>query len=176
MRPPVSLRSVISRSYATRLPQRPPARAPDPFTDPKVVHQTVSNDLTFIHRPPPSAPTPLSYTTAPVSPLLQPKPQVTASGPLPPRLGRAAPERMSDEAIAEMQRLRKEDPETWTTASLARKFGCTQTFVMMKAPLKMSLRKQRRRERDAEHEKFRNRWGEKRSLIRDIQHKRREMW
>lgn len=83
---------------------------------------------------------------------------------------------MSDEDIAEMQKLRKEDPDTWTATSLARKFGCTQAFVMIKAPLKMSERKKRRRERDVEHEKFRSQWGEKRALIREIQHKRRDYW
>ena len=83
---------------------------------------------------------------------------------------------MSDEDIEEMRRLRKEDPDTWTAASLARKFGCTQTFVMTKAPLKMSERKKRVRARDAEHEKMRSQWGEKKSLIREIRQKRREFW
>lgn len=177
MRPPAALRPFLTRSYASRLPQRPPHRAPDPLIDPKVVHQSVTDDLTFIHRPPPSAPSPISYTSAPISPLLQPKAQDATSGPLPPRLSnKPEPERMSDEDIEEMRRLRKEDPDTWTAASLARKFGCTQTFVMTKAPLKMSERKKRVRARDAEHEKMRSQWGEKKSLIREIRQKRREFW
>lgn len=83
---------------------------------------------------------------------------------------------MSDEAIAEMRQLRQEDPDTWTTASLARRFGCSQTFVMIKAPLKMSERKKRLRARDAEHAEFRSQWGQRRSMVRDIRQKRREFW
>ncbi|KAH8104817.1 mitochondrial ribosomal protein subunit L20-domain-containing protein [Cristinia sonorae] len=177
MRPPAALRPLLARSYSSRLPQRPPARAPDPLSDPKVVHQPITDDLTFIHRPPPSAPSPLSYTISPASPLLQPKPQNATSSLLPPRLSnKPEPARMSDEAIAEMKRLRKEDPDAWTTAQLARKFGCTRTFVMTKAPLKMSERKKRLRERDEEHAQFRDAWGEKRSLLRAVKQKRREFW
>ncbi|TCD70563.1 hypothetical protein EIP91_002909 [Steccherinum ochraceum] len=176
MRPPSVLRPFLTRSYASRLPQRPPARAPDPLTDPNVVHQPISDDLTFVHRTPPSAPSPLSYTTAPTSPLLQPKLQDATATSLPPRLGKPDPNWMTDEAIAEMRQLRKEDPDTWTTASLARRFGCSQTFVMMKAPLKMSERKKRLRARDAEHEEFRGQWGQRRTMVREIRQKRREFW
>ncbi|KAJ2978638.1 hypothetical protein NUW54_g11257 [Trametes sanguinea] len=68
---PLSLRLPFSRSYATRLPERPPYRAPDPLrNNPHATYQELADkNLTFIHRPPPTAPSPLSYTTSPASPL-----------------------------------------------------------------------------------------------------------
>lgn len=172
------LRPVLSRCYSSRLPERPPYRAPDPLTnDPNVVHQTLPNDLTFIHRPPPTAPTPFSYTTAPASPLLK-KDASSAGNPLPPtlRTEKPQPERLSDEQVARLRKLRAEDPVKWTRGRLAKEFGCTQSFVMHVAALKSSDRKKALTLREAEHEKARSTWGEKRSLVREIRKKRREFW
>ncbi len=172
------LRPVLSRCYSSRLPERPPYRAPDPLTnDPNVTHQSLPNDLTFIHRPPPTAPTPFSYTTSPASPLLDESTLATGST-LPPTLRpeKLQPERLSDEQIARLRKLRAEDPVKWTRGRLAKEFGCTQSFVMHVAALKSSDRKKALASRDAEHENARSEWGEKRSLVREIRKKRRDFW
>ncbi|KAH0831916.1 hypothetical protein J3R83DRAFT_12799 [Lanmaoa asiatica] len=74
------------RTYATRRPEKPPARFPDPLrNNPNAVVTPLEGDkLTFIHRPPPSAPSPHSTTLDPASPLL--RPAATTGGPLPPLL------------------------------------------------------------------------------------------
>lgn len=172
------LRPVLSRAYSSRLPERPPYRAPDPLTsDSNVVHQPLPNDLTFIHRPPPTAPSPFSYTTSPSSPLLRPR-EASTSGALPPTLrsGKPEPERLSDEQVARLRKLRAEDPAKWTRGRLAKEFGCTTSFVMHVAALKPADRKKAKALRDAEHEKARSQWGEKKSMVREIRKKRREFW
>lgn len=174
------LRPVLSRCYSTRLPERPPYRAPDPLiNNPNVVHQSLPNDLTFIHRPPPTAPTPFSYTTAPSSPLLQPSSSSTETGgPVPPALRAEKPqhERMSDDQIAKLRKLRAEDPAKWTRGKLAKEFGCTPSFVMHVAAMKSAERKKALALRDEEHEEARSKWGERKSIVRAIRKKRREFW
>ncbi|OSX59983.1 hypothetical protein POSPLADRAFT_1172267 [Postia placenta MAD-698-R-SB12] len=172
------LKAPLVRTYATRLPQKPPHRAPDPLiNNAHAAYQSLPEDLTFIHRPPPTAPSPLSYTSSPASPLL--KSHASDTGvPLPPTLRtlQAAPERLTTEAIAEMRRLRKEDPATWTRAALAKKFGCTSLFIMKMAPLDKSERRRVLDKRDAEHEDSRSRWGEKKAFFREAARKRKEFW
>ncbi|KAI0786862.1 mitochondrial ribosomal protein subunit L20-domain-containing protein [Abortiporus biennis] len=168
------LRAAWSRSYSSRLPQRPLARFPDPLQD--VAHQPLPDDLTFIHRPPPSAPSPLSYTTSPVSPLL--KAEVTPKdGPLPPPMKKTA-ERplMSREDMEKLRKLRSEDPIKWTRGALAKEFNCTRAFVMRIAPLPTQQKKKALAQRSEEHEKNREQWGEKKFMVREIRRKRRELW
>ncbi|GJE88340.1 hypothetical protein PsYK624_044230 [Phanerochaete sordida] len=182
MRPPLPLRSLTSiRTYATRLPERPPYRAPDPLVNnPNAAYEALPDDLTFIHRPPPSAPSPESYTTLPTSPLLKPvAPAAAGDTALPPALAprkKAAAERMSQERIAEMQRLRAADPAAWTAGRLAKAFGCTQHFARIVAPLAKPLRRAALAARDAEHAARRERWGEKKLLQREVVQKRKEFW
>ena len=155
-KPRFSLRPLLQVRYSSRLPERPPYRAPDPLVNnPHAEYTALSNDLTFIHRPPPSAAPPESYTTLPSSPLLKPpQPKATStSTDLPPVLREPKPveKLVSYEEILEMRRLRSEDPELWTAGKLAKKFGCTQTFVRLHARLPRSVRKQAVAKRDAEH-------------------------
>lgn len=144
----------LTRTYASRLPQRPPARGPDPLVNnPHATYESLPGDLTFIHRPPPTAPTPESFTTLPSSPLLRP-PTATSSISLPPELfpdSRAQPPRMSQEDIQQMKMLRKSDKATWTVAKLAEEFGCTPTFVKLMAPLTPAQRKKKLTAREEEH-------------------------
>ncbi|KAI0916813.1 hypothetical protein AcW1_007838 [Taiwanofungus camphoratus] len=172
------LRPALFRTYATRLPEKPPYRAPDPLVNnPNALYQSLPGDLTFIHRPPPSAPSPLSYTTSPASPLLQQSsaPQDT---PVPPALRdeKGQPPRVSDEDLAKIRQLRAEDPFTWTRARLAKEFKCTPGFIWRVAAMKLRDRKKVLAQRDEEHEKFRSRWGERKRLVREIAKKRREFW
>ncbi|KAI0264015.1 mitochondrial ribosomal protein subunit L20-domain-containing protein [Gloeopeniophorella convolvens] len=169
----------LVRGYATRLPQKPPMRHPDPLLkDPSAVTTSLPDDLTFIHRPPPSAPTPLSFTTNPVSPLLRPAPAALDGAPLPPPLAKPKPgyKRVPDEAIAEMRRLRTENPKLWTRSKLAEKFGCSHSFISYAAPLSRDARRIALARRDTVHEKARARWGEVTATIRDIRKKRKEFW
>ncbi|KAI9510851.1 mitochondrial ribosomal protein subunit L20-domain-containing protein [Russula earlei] len=167
----------LTRGYATRLPQKPPIRHPDPLSN--AVTTSLPEHLTFIHRPPPSPPTPFSLTVNPSSPLLRTEPPAQSTIlDLPPPLKKPAltHPRLSEEAIAEMRRLRTENPSFYTCRKLADSFGCSPSFVSYIAPLKPSQQRAALAKRDREHEKARARWGEKASLIREIRRKRKEFW
>lgn len=170
----------LARGYATRLPQKPPMRHPDPLLNkPNAVSTSLPKDLTFIHRPPPSAPTPLSYTVNPTSPLLRSEPQIPPTGSaLPPPLNNAtlAHPRLPEDKISEMRRLREQNPAFYTRSKLANTFGCSPSFVSYVAPLKPSQQRAALAKREREHEKARSRWGEKAALIREIRQKRKEFW
>ncbi|KAJ3553089.1 hypothetical protein NM688_g3804 [Phlebia brevispora] len=179
-KPRLHIRPVLTRAYATRLPERPRFKVKDPLlNNPHAAYQELPGDLTFIHRPPPSAASPESYTTAPTSPLLRSSTSADVQQSLPPVLfpkSKPEPPRMSDENLAEMRRLRAENPSEWTAGKLAKKFDCTQTFVRLMAPLKKVNKRIALAQRDAEHAVFRERWGEKKKLIKDIRDKRKEFW
>lgn len=180
------------RTYATRWPrpkpgtaERPPYRPSDPLNaeNPHVTVTKLTEDgLTFVHRPPPSAPSPNSLTTNPVSPLLRPASAATPSEgtPLPPFLRPSAnkeqPQRMSDEDIKEMKRLRFEDPKKWTRGVLAKKFGCTQTFVGLKAALRKPDRREAIEARDAEHTRKKEKWSDRHQEVMAIRKRRKELW
>lgn len=160
--------------------ERPAYHAKDPLVNnPKaVVINLEDENLTFIHRPPPTAPSPLSYTTAPASPLLRP-PTVPYDGPLPP-LSRAPPPepqpRLSDEDLEKLRQLRLSDPVKYTRGRLAKMFNCSQSFVGQVAALKKPQRKAIVKTRDEIHESFREKWSEKHSVVMAIRKKRRELW
>ncbi|KAH9851547.1 mitochondrial ribosomal protein subunit L20-domain-containing protein [Lenzites betulinus] len=174
----LSLRLPFSRSYATRLPERPPYRAPDPLrSHPDRWQELPEISSTFIHRPPPTAPSPLSFTTAPASPLLKDGP-TPAEGALPPTVAKekGAKPRMTDEAIAKMRTLRREDPGKWTRGRLAREFDCTPWFVGKMVTLAGPERRRALETRDEAHAAARGKWGERKTLQADIRKKRKEFW
>lgn len=179
-----------SRSYGTRthvMPRthkahKPPPRPTDPLNNnPHAGMQNLDDNLTFIHRPPPTAPTPFSTTLEPASPLLRP-PTESESGPLhlPPLLRPSAyvkePPRVTSEQIKEIRRLRRENPEKYSRTKLAEMFNCTSHFIAQIAALPPTKRKEFTKTRSEAHEKVRQRWGEKKSLFMDIRKKRREFW
>ena len=206
------------RNYATtrlrvdkRRPERPPHRPPDPLANinnnnPNAVVSKLKDDetLTFIHWRPPTAPSPFSLTTAPVSPLLRPSPLLSTPPstiaadpaaaattmprtrrPLPPLLRPSAEaaqnqhqerERLSDEAVAEIRRLRRTHPEEYSRGRLAKMFGCTQAFVAAVAALPKPMRKRMVRKRDEGHARARAQWGERREEIRATRQRRRAEW
>ncbi|KAF4589931.1 hypothetical protein EYR40_009682 [Pleurotus pulmonarius] len=178
----------FSRAYATRHPrpkpgtsERPPYHAPDPLLNNPNATTTNLNDenLTFIHRPPPSAPSPFSLTTNPVSPLLRAHQNVPGETLMPPQL-RAS--KLSESFVlteaqkAEMRELRRSDPKQWTRSALARKFGCPSWFIEYVAALPKSARKAARRERDAVHAANREKWSERHSMVKAIRLRKREFW
>jgi len=183
-----------ARSYATRLPQRPPPKVPDPLVNnPHATYTPLSdpnskNALMFIHRPPPSVPAPESLTTSPSSPLLRP-PSTTGTEPtswtdptLPPvsRPSLLNPKgpfpHMTDSDIEAMKELRTEHPAKWTRSKLAAKFGCSKTFVSLVAGLKKSEWKKKVRGMEKEHENVRSNWGVRKSMLRKVRARRREFW
>ncbi|KAI9465021.1 mitochondrial ribosomal protein subunit L20-domain-containing protein [Lactarius psammicola] len=170
----------FTRGYATRLPQKLPMRHPDPLlNNPNTVTTSLPEDLTFIHRPPPSASTPFSYTVNPTSPLLLTEsPRLATGSALPPPLARPKLERprLSDDKITEIQRLREQDPKRYTRTRLAEMFGCSPAFVGYVAPLGRSEKRAALAKRERAHEKARAQWGEKAAIIREIRKKRKEFW
>lgn len=170
----------LTRGYATRLPQRPPMRHPDPLLNkPNAISTPLPEDLTFIHRPPPSAPSPLSFTVNPSSPLLHTAPSIPPAGySLPPPLKKptSTHPRLSEDNVNELQRLRSENPALYTRKKLANTFGCSPSFVSYVAPLKPSQQRATLARRERQHDKARSRWGEKAALIREIRKKRKEFW
>ena len=173
-----------TRSYAPKYrrpkpgtAERPAYHAPDPLVNnPNAVVTTLQDEnLTFIHRPPPTAPSPFSLTTAPSSPLLQPA--SATPKPLPPLLRTTTPpKRMTDAAVAKMREFRQTDPSKFTTGKLARMFNCTPNFVSLVAALKKPARKERLNLRNEEHAKIRERWSEKHATVKAVRAKRRELW
>lgn len=180
--------NTLSRTYSTRLPQKPPPKVVDPLVNnPHASYVQLPDNLTFIHRPPPSLPTPESLTTAPASPLLRAaSSSATATSwsdpSLPPvsrpaLVNKSGPfERLSDEAIEEMKVLRASNGAEWTRSKLAAKFGCSQSFVSLVAGLKKSEWKKTIREQNTEHESVRARWGERKTMVRKVRVRRREFW
>ncbi|KAF9013445.1 mitochondrial ribosomal protein subunit L20-domain-containing protein [Cyathus striatus] len=180
----------LTRSYATRYPRPRPGtsersayHAPDPLqNNPSAVVTPLTDEgLTFIHRPPPTAPSPHSLTSAPTSPFLRPPTPVAS--PLPPHIRPSAakvdatlPARMSDEDIAKLRQLRLSDPEVYTRGKLAEMFGCTENFVGLVAALKKPKRKALLKTREEAHKLDRAKWNEKHTLVKEIRAKRRQLW
>ncbi|KAG2151369.1 mitochondrial ribosomal protein subunit L20-domain-containing protein [Suillus clintonianus] len=172
----------LTRSYATRIAEKPPARFPDPLLNqPNTFVKTLKDEnLTFIHRPPPTAPSPYSTTLAPASPLLKSPTSFNKNAPMPPLLRpsayKVAPSRMSDKDMEQLRKLRLSNPEKYSRAKLAKLFKCTPNFVSKVAALPRAQRKEFSRKMEAEHETIREQWGEKKATFVAIKQKRREFW
>lgn len=173
------------RTYATRRPEKPPARFPDPLKNTSNAVVTTlqdDNNLTFIYRPPPSVPSPHSTTLDPASPLLKPRTPSNGgdSGPLPPLLRPSSYkpelERVSREVIEKIRALRLSQPRTHSRTKLAKMFNCTPNFISKVAALPRPQRKQFMGELKAEHAAVRGRWGERKATVVAIRQKRREFW
>ncbi|KIK95312.1 hypothetical protein PAXRUDRAFT_25554 [Paxillus rubicundulus Ve08.2h10] len=168
------------RTYATRRPEKPPARFPDPLQNNANATVTTLQDskLTFIHRPPPTAPSPHSTTLDPASPLL--RPATATGGPMPPFLRpsgyRPMPERLSKEDMVKLRELRLSDPNTYSRTELAKMFNCTPHFVSKIAAVPRSQRKQFAKNQETKHAAIREGWGERKATFMAIRQKRRQFW
>jgi hypothetical protein len=78
---------------------------------------------------------------------------------------------LTDADIAEIRRLRTEDPYTWTRWRLAEKFGCSDFFVglVVKAPAKAV-------EVETAHEAARDRWGNRKRMANEDRQRRKADW
>ncbi|KAF9018543.1 hypothetical protein BDZ89DRAFT_901853, partial [Hymenopellis radicata] len=160
--------------------ERPPYRAPDPLAaNPKAAVTALPDDLTFIHRPPPTAPSPFSLTTNPVSPLLRPATNTGAKLPPKSRPNKEiipARKPLSEEQIDKIRELRRGNPEMYSRGKLAKMFKVSQNFVGLVASLKSSKRKALLKQRELLHETQRAKWSERHQLVMAIRKKRREFW
>ncbi|EJD52304.1 hypothetical protein AURDEDRAFT_83346 [Auricularia subglabra TFB-10046 SS5] len=169
------LRWQLVRTYATRRAERPPPRFPDPLA--KVEGVQVAPNLTFFHRPPPSAPTPESLTTAPASPLLR-LPTDSSGRParLPPpvagKLPAAKKYHLNEEQINEIRRLRAADPINNTRSKLAKQFNTSSWFISTVS----RISNERKKELDDAVEARRASWGERKRIAVEVRKKRREFW
>ncbi|KAI0308589.1 mitochondrial ribosomal protein subunit L20-domain-containing protein, partial [Amylostereum chailletii] len=160
--PSTATATLSCRSYATRLPQKPPMRHPDPLlNNPNATTSSLPGDLTFIHRPPPTSPSPLSLTTDPASPLLKAASTSSQATKLPPPLRAPSNQQpqMSDEDIVEMKRLRASNPTFYTRKRLSEQFNCTPSFVGLMARLSTSDHRAVQQKLEQTHEDVRAQWG-----------------
>ncbi|KAK2797370.1 hypothetical protein FQN51_008541 [Onygenales sp. PD_10] len=79
---------------------------------------------------------------------------------------------LSAKEIAEMRRLRLEDPMKWSRRALAKHFNCNPHFVMQACdagPEKKAIQLQ-------VLEAIKSRWGKKRTIAREDRELRKELW
>lgn len=134
-----------------------PARRPrDPLdASPDAIRHTLPSGETFIVRPPPSS-APARSTVYQPQPLLHAQPASDSSS-LPPALrprSRFAARRETTEVavtpdqIAEIQRLRRQDPITYTKSKLAKQFNCSPLFISIIAPLPKAVKQVKKQQDD----------------------------
>ena len=154
-----------------------PARRPrDPLdASPDAVRHTLPSGETFIVRPPPTA-APARSTIYQPQPLLSAQPLSDASS-LPPALRprarlAAGSDAITPEQIATIQRLRKEDPITYTKSKLAKQFNCSPLFVSIVAPLPKAVRQVKKQQDDLKKQS----WGLNKRVARAEREERRLLW
>jgi len=93
--------------------------------------------------------------------------------PLPPSLKPIKQQKyhLTADDIAEIRRLRQEDPRTWTRVKLAEKFNCSQFFVSLCAQAP-----EVKVERDADLEAVKSKWGRQKREAREERQRRKELW
>lgn len=159
------------------------ARRHKPFLrvkpDPSFTSATGTQDH-IIYNPPSSAPN-VYHTPQKFLPKDDPRrrlhtlisPPTNPDAKLPPSLRPVTEQKyhLSAEEIAEMKRLREEDPRQWTRVRLAEKYGCSQFFVSLccSAP-------QIKEERDKLMDEIRSKWGRGRKEAREDRNIRKERW
>lgn len=79
---------------------------------------------------------------------------------------------LKEEDIAEIRRLRTEDPYKWTRGTLAKKFDCSRFFVGMVCVASEEKKEQERQKLESVKE----RWGQRRRDARTDRTRRRELW
>ncbi|CAO3673470.1 unnamed protein product [Rhizopus stolonifer] len=109
-------------------------------------HTTLSDGALFIERQPVVSPA----RQATVAPLLRQPKQVN---------------QLEEKEINEIRKLRESDPVNWTRSKLAKKFGCSELYVGIVAPLKETPQT----EQKVDH-------GYRRQLIKENRQKRKALW
>ncbi|KAI5117365.1 hypothetical protein M0805_002478 [Coniferiporia weirii] len=184
----------FARSYATRRPVKPPPKIVDPLTSSSNASvQTLPDGVTFIHRPPPTAPSPFSTTVLPASPLLRsgvsssPLSSDASSSstsvetiPVPPCMRKdrtfSSNRILGEDDFASMRELRASNPTYYTRTRLAKQFNCPPFLVAQKVPLDKKSKVAAIEKVETEHEKIRSQWGEQKSMAVAIRKRRRQFW
>ena len=93
---------------------------------------------------------------------------------LPPAIAKPAAKKyhLKEEDFEEIRRLRSEDPWTWTTVQLAKKFETSNLFISMVAHASEKKLKYDAKQLEAK----KDRWGPKRRAAREERAKRRALW
>ncbi|GAA5900078.1 hypothetical protein JCM5296_002050 [Sporobolomyces johnsonii] len=182
----------------------PLRRTKDPLLSSSTAqHFVLPSGSHFIVRPPPSAlpPTvPIPQASAPATPthpfLASIASPTLASGAssllpalstaehlLPPSRRPSSPKSsktLSAAEIAELQALRRAEPERWTRSRLAAKFGVSPTVVGRfgwgEGPEARRAEKERRNVVEAGQARRESRWGWKKTIAREERRRRRTMW
>ncbi|KAI4094810.1 MAG: hypothetical protein LQ348_003197 [Seirophora lacunosa] len=157
---------------------------PDPssFAPPVTADQLQQN---VVFNPPSSSPSPY-HTPAVFLPRSDPRrsllaqahdhanPYAQPNKRLPPPTKKSVEKRyhLKEEEIAEIRRLRLEDPFTWSRKKLAQKFDCSDFFVAMICEASPERKKQQQRALD----EIKARWGNRRRHAREDRQKRRILW
>ncbi|KAL4401361.1 sulfide:quinone oxidoreductase [Malassezia pachydermatis] len=168
-----------SFSTSTRAMRNTPTRHPrDPLDySAQAVRFPLESGETFIARSAPSQDTGrVSFGTAQAlfenaSPL---SPEEEAK--MPPQLRsqstRAESNNLTKAQIQEMQQLRHQDPYKFTASVLAKKFGCSPTFVSIVAPVSKEVRSAR----NAEMELKKVTWGMNKRIAQEQRRERKALW
>jgi hypothetical protein len=100
-------------------------------------------------------------------------PRVPDADPMPPPLKPVEEKKyhVTPEQVAEMQKLRRQDPSAWTIDRLAEWYGCSTLFVRICAKNWEAGKAHAER-----MEAIRARWGRKRALAREDRRRRKELW
>ncbi|KIO24251.1 hypothetical protein M407DRAFT_103062 [Tulasnella calospora MUT 4182] len=191
-----ALRARWSASSAPRLARTFVARPKHTVKDPLLTASNAAiielpENLTFVHRPPPTAETPLSYTTNPSSPLLRKTASSSTSAPLAPPLhaqqeNAGQSKRLTQAQIEEIRARRAKDPKSNPAWKLAEEYGCSRLFISMVAPIRKIdvqvktseglVQMTEAERRQFEKEKVMSRWGERKQINREVRRLRREKW
>lgn len=170
---------VFSRSVSSFSKKK---AVPTPF--PTTYHPTKSASTTkillptgVVHNPPASAPTPYQTPSA-FLPKDDPRREAVWNtkkqdvDTMPPLNEREKKYHLTEAEIQEIQKLRLQDPETWTRKALAEKFQCSPFFIsMVSTPDPARLQEMNRR-----LEVIKSRWTEHREIARRDRKRRREIW
>ncbi|KAI9817026.1 MAG: hypothetical protein M1832_004743 [Thelocarpon impressellum] len=79
---------------------------------------------------------------------------------------------LKEPEIAEIRRLRREDPVTWSREALAKKFECSSLFI----GIVCEATKEHKEKQSRIIEAVKSRWGRKRRTAREDRGRRRETW
>ncbi|KAJ1600524.1 hypothetical protein NDA14_001055 [Ustilago hordei] len=159
-----------------------PARRPrDPLdASPDATRHTLPTGETFIVRPSPTA-TPVRSTIYQPQPLLNAQPSSPADeSSLPPALrprshcasSQNKSSAITPKQIAEIQRLRKQDPIVNTKSKLAQMFNCSPLFISIVAPLPKAVKQVKKQQDDLKKQS----WGLNKRVARAEREERRLLW
>ena len=142
-------RSIIIRSYSARKPKRQTK-----LSAPIVSTQKLDDGSTFTTRQPTSVAAAVESLPPPIRPIKEKKYHLT------------------EVEVAEIRRLRAEDPNYWTRKKLADKFECSQYFVGFVAPLPQEAIQEMIEKKKQKEERY----GERKKLAIRMRQKRRKLW